>query len=135
MTSVPNPSSRSVDVLSDSESRIMAYVDNSVNQLRTDINLRLDRYQTDQANASIRVEQKLDKMLDEMVGHFNGSGHPVQTKELENLSKRIDERIEKPWKLWLWVSGAIGFVVMLCNLGMGLVAFFLTVVLPHLHLK
>ena len=122
-------------MVSDSEDRIIAYVDNSVGQLRADINQRLDRQQTEQQSANTRVELKLDQLLDKMVEHFNGPGHPVQLKEMENLSKRIDERIEKPWKLWLWVSGAIGFVVMLCNLGMGLVGFFLTIVLPHLHLK
>lgn len=134
MTSSPTPS-RTSDVVTDSEGRIMAYVDNSVGQLRSDINQRLDRQQLEQQTASSRVELKLDQIGEKLMTHFNGPGHPIQLKEMENLSKRIDERIEKPWKLWLWVSGAIGFVVMLCNLGMGLVAFFLTVVLPHLHLK
>lgn len=122
-------------VAGDSESRIIAYVDNSVGQLRDDINKRLDRQQDDQRTANTRVEVKLDQLLDKMVEHFNGDGHPVQREEIKTLGKRIDERIERPWKLWLWVTGVVGFLIMLCNLGMGVVAFFLTIVLPHIHLK
>ena len=135
MTSATDTPSRKADMVNDSEGRIMAYVDNSVGQLRADINQRLDRQQVDQQTANTRVELKLDQMLDKMVQHFNGDGHPVQLKEIENLGKRIDERIERPWKMWLWITGAIGFCVMLCNLVMGIVGFFLTIVLPHIHLK
>lgn len=121
-------------MVTDSESRIIGYVDTSVNQLRADINQRLDRQEQDQRTTQTRIEVKLDQLLDKMVEHFNGAGHPVQTTEIENLKLRIDERIEKPWKMWLWITGAISLLVMLCNFSMGLVGFFVAVA-PHLHLK
>lgn len=121
-------------MVTDSESRIIGYVDSKVDTLREDLNKRLDRQQEDQKSFNDRVLTKLDQMLDKMVEHFNGPGHAVQNKEMENLHLRVNEHMERPWKTWLWVTGAIGLLVMLCNFAMGAVGFLLAI-LPHLHLK
>lgn len=134
MNEETKPTVRRAEVVTDSESRIISYVDGSVGALRDDLNKRLDRQDADQRTFNERVVLKLDQVLDKTLEHFNGPGHPVLTTELENLSKRIDEKIEKPWKTWLWVSALVGFIVMLCNLGMGAVMFIINV-LPHLHLQ
>lgn len=133
MNEETKPPARRAEVVTDSEARITGYVDTSVNQLRTDLNLRLDRQQEDQRVVNERMLSKLDQLLDKMVEHFNGPGHPVQNKEMENLHQRVNEHMERPWKTWLWVTGAIGLLVMLCNFAMGSIGFLLAI-LPHLHL-